>query len=234
MFNIGQHKEDGQRLGCRLTEKKKIAFIQGRMIGLIVCCRYSLIANATECFTKKPAEVLVAAYCYFEARIKGKYVCYKIRTKTRISLVSICAYLENSTFGKFNKIHALRSTEPEDIGHIPNGSRDDEYYHDESDGLQPYFCRGRCVVREEKWATVTRFINKLRDDLKGEVSLHHLESLMEAYQKALEIGKYKKPSYSRRWVSPAEKSKHSKFVLFQKASYPKGQSQNSQFVKSNV
>ncbi|KAJ8437353.1 hypothetical protein Cgig2_009693 [Carnegiea gigantea] len=49
----------------------------------------------------------------------------------------------------------------------------------------------RWAVREEQWVTVTRFINGLRDDFKGEVRLHHPESLMEAYQKALEIEKYK-------------------------------------------
>ncbi|KAJ8442994.1 hypothetical protein Cgig2_014516 [Carnegiea gigantea] len=75
----------------------------------------------------------------------------------------------------------------------------------------------RCAAREKQWVTVTRFINGVRDDLKGEVSLHHPESLMEAYQKALEIEKYKKPSYSRR-----------------KPLTSKGQSQNSQFVKSKV
>ena len=53
-----------------------------------------------------------------------------------------------------------------------------------------------CVVREEQWITVTKFINGLRDDLKGEVSLHHAQSLVEAYQKALEIEKYKRPYYS--------------------------------------
>jgi len=59
----------------------------------------------------------------------------------------------------------------------------------------------RCAVREEQWIIVTRFINGLRDDLKREVSLQHLESLTEAYQKALEIEKYKKPSYSNRCTS---------------------------------
>lgn len=47
----------------------------------------------------------------------------------------------------------------------------------------------KCAIREEQWVIVTRFINGLRDDLKGEVNLHHLESLMEAYHKALEIEK---------------------------------------------
>jgi len=57
----------------------------------------------------------------------------------------------------------------------------------------------RCAVREEQWATVTRFINVLIHELKGKVSLHHPESLTEASQKVLEIEKYKKkPSYSHR------------------------------------
>jgi len=96
----------------------------------------------------------------------------------------------------------------------------------------------RCDIREEPWVTVIRFINGLRYDLKGEVGLHHPDSSMEAYPKALEIEKYKKPSYSRlsrhRWVSQAGKSKPSKSITFQKTFHPKGQAQNSQFTKSNV
>lgn len=87
----------------------------------------------------------------------------------------------------------------------------------------------RCAVSEEQWVTVTRFINGLREDLKGDVSLHQPESLMEAYQKALEIDKYKKPSYTRRWTSQAGESKPSKTVTFQK-----GQSQSNQFSKSTA
>ena len=64
----------------------------------------------------------------------------------------------------------------------------------------------KCAIREEKWVTMTIFINGLRDDPKREVSLHHPESLMEVYQKALEIKKYKNPSYSCKWVSQADKS----------------------------
>ncbi|KAJ8436879.1 hypothetical protein Cgig2_004374 [Carnegiea gigantea] len=77
----------------------------------------------------------------------------------------------------------------------------------------------------EQWVIVTRFITRLRDDLKRKVNLHHPESLMEAYHKALEIEK---------WVSQAGGSKPSKFIAFQKTSYPKRQSQNSLFVKSNA
>ena len=74
----------------------------------------------------------------------------------------------------------------------------------------------RCAVWEEEWEITTKFINGLRDDLKGEVSLHHPESLIETNQKALEIEKYKRASYSRRWVSHAGESKPSKSVTFQK------------------
>jgi len=41
--------------------------------------------------------------------------------------------LENSTFEKSNRTGGLSRIEHEDIGHIPNNSRDDEYYHDKSD-----------------------------------------------------------------------------------------------------
>ncbi|KAJ8423896.1 hypothetical protein Cgig2_013492 [Carnegiea gigantea] len=48
-----------------------------------------------------------------------------------------------------NRTHVPR-TEPEDIGDISNGSRDDEYYHDEYDGPQPYHRRGRLKIRSSK------------------------------------------------------------------------------------
>jgi len=63
---------------------------------------------------------------------------------------------------------------------------------------------------------VTRFINGLGDDLKGEVSLHHPESSMEAYKKALENKKYKKPSYSSRWSFQAGEYKPPSLSLFRK------------------
>ncbi|KAJ8443565.1 LOW QUALITY PROTEIN: hypothetical protein Cgig2_020652 [Carnegiea gigantea] len=64
----------------------------------------------------------------------------------------------------------------------------------------------RCAVREEQWVTVTRFINGPRDDLKGEVILHHPESLMEAYQKAIEIETYNKSSFCHKWTFQAGES----------------------------
>ena len=57
-------------------------------------------------------------------------------------LVDSAFHLKNSTFGRSNRTHVPRM-EPEDIGHKPNGSRDDEYYHDESDEPRPYQRRGR-------------------------------------------------------------------------------------------
>ncbi|KAJ8430648.1 hypothetical protein Cgig2_025661 [Carnegiea gigantea] len=197
---------------------------------------YSLVADAAKCFMKKLAQVLVAAY--FEARIKRTYVVsywteqkleshlsqcvHNIPSSSNVQtggpkLVDSVIHLKNSTFGNSNRTHVSRRTEPEDIGHKPNGSRDDDYYYDEFDGPQPYHRRGnrtRCTVREEQWVTVARFINGLRDDLKGEESLHHPESLMEVYQKSLEIEKYKKPSYSCRRVSQAGESKPSKSITF--------------------
>ncbi|KAJ8426272.1 hypothetical protein Cgig2_002933 [Carnegiea gigantea] len=104
---------------------------------------------------------------------------------------------KNSTLGKSNRTHVPR-TKPERIGHILNGSRDDEYSHDESDESRPFHRRGK-------------------------VSLHHAQSLVEAYQKALEIEKYKKPYYS-----PGE-SKPFKAVTFQENSYSNGQAQSNQF-----
>ncbi|KAJ8430369.1 LOW QUALITY PROTEIN: hypothetical protein Cgig2_034180 [Carnegiea gigantea] len=92
----------------------------------------------------------------------------------------------------------------------------------------------RCAVKEEQWVIVTKVINVLRDDLKGEVILHHPESLAQAYQKALEIEKYKKPSYSRRWASSAEESKPFKAVTFQENSYSKEQAQSNHFTINNT
>ncbi|KAJ8433419.1 hypothetical protein Cgig2_026683 [Carnegiea gigantea] len=83
----------------------------------------------------------------------------------------------------------------------------------------------RCAVGEEQWVTMTKFINGLRDHLKGEVSLRHLESSVEAIQKALEIDKYKQSSHSHRWTSQAGKSMPFKVVAFQENSYSKGQAQ---------
>ena len=60
--------------------------------------------------------------------------------------------------------------------------------------------------------TLTRFINGLRDGLKGEVSLNHSKYSVEAYQEALEIEKYKKPCYSCRWTSQSGESKPFKVV----------------------
>ncbi|KAJ8442953.1 hypothetical protein Cgig2_019526 [Carnegiea gigantea] len=200
-------------------------------------CRYSLVADAAECFTKKHAQVLVATY--FEARIKGTSVTGGPK------LVDLVIHL---------KMHVPRWMEAEDISHKPNGSEMSttmtnlvgsnlttiEQLNTNVSGYYAQFeeMKLRCAVREELWVTVTRFINGLRYDLKGEVSLHHLEYSMEAYPKALEIEKYKKPSYSRlshhRWVSQAEESKPSKSITFQKTFYPKEQSQDSQFAKSNV
>jgi len=48
-----------------------------------------------------------------------------------------------------------------------------------------------CAFGEEQWVTMTRFMNVLMDDLRGEECVHYPESSLEAYQKALEIEKYK-------------------------------------------
>ncbi|KAJ8424758.1 hypothetical protein Cgig2_032275 [Carnegiea gigantea] len=105
--------------------------------------------------------------------------------------------------------HVPRGMELDDSGHISNGSRDDGYYHDESDEPQPYHRRGR-------------------DDLKGEVNLHHPESLVEACQKAPEIEKYKTPSYSLWWTSQV------KAGTYQENSYSKGQAQSIQFALNDT
>ncbi|KAJ8439185.1 hypothetical protein Cgig2_029723 [Carnegiea gigantea] len=151
--------EKSQQLNTSFTHSQTSSQMQG------VHCRCLLVADVGECFTKKPAEVLVAIYCYFEARIKGTSVVVFMevseqKPKSHLShcvhnmanssnvytggskLVDSVIHLKNSTLGKSNRTHVLRRTEPEDIGHIPNGSRDDEFYHDESDGPQPYRCRG--------------------------------------------------------------------------------------------
>ena len=41
--------------------------------------------------------------------------------------VDLVLNLENSTFGKSNRTNGPTRMESEDIGHIPNGFRDDEY-----------------------------------------------------------------------------------------------------------
>jgi len=92
----------------------------------------------------------------------------------------------------------------------------------------------RCSMREEQWVTMTKFINGLRDHLKREVSLRHLESSVKAIQKALEIDKYKKASHSHRWTSQAGESMPFKVVAFQENSYSKGQAQFNQFAVNNT
>ncbi|KAJ8431015.1 hypothetical protein Cgig2_017193 [Carnegiea gigantea] len=129
-----------------------------------VRCHCSLVADVAECFTKKPAEVLVC-------------IIWLLLVMSRLEdpkLIDLVIHLKNYTFEKSNRTYVPRRTKPKDIAHISNISRDDEFYHDESNGLQPDHRRGRRVVREEQWVTVTMFINGLKDDLKGEVSLHHL------------------------------------------------------------
>lgn len=46
-------------------------------------------------------------------------------------LIDLIINLKNSSFGKSNRTHVPRRMELEDIGHIPNGCRDDEYCHDD-------------------------------------------------------------------------------------------------------
>ncbi|KAJ8437341.1 hypothetical protein Cgig2_009681 [Carnegiea gigantea] len=54
------------------------------------------------------------------------------------------------------RTHVPKRTEHEDIGHKPNGSRDDEYCRDESNGPQPYNRRGRYQDRHYRQHSLRR------------------------------------------------------------------------------
>ncbi|KAJ8435372.1 hypothetical protein Cgig2_009128 [Carnegiea gigantea] len=224
---------------------------------------YSLVADAAKCFMKKPTQVL----CPHKKKEKKTFSCMLVTKATALEqridgiddridkLGPKSEALQKATNDnilelakKWNgRTHVPRRMEPEDIGYKPNVSKDDEYYHEESDGPQPYSHRDqgyprnqihdylydvtrkvkvdvpnfdggrdlnafvdwldrledsfefyimndihrlnlkqlnttlvyytlfekiklRCAVREEQWVSMTRFINGLRDDLKGELS----------------------------------------------------------------
>ena len=50
-----------------------------------------------------------------------------------------------------------RRTEPEDMGDIPNGPSNDEYYHDEYDELRPYHWRDKCRNRPYRHPLTGRY-----------------------------------------------------------------------------
>ena len=54
-----------------------------------------------------------------------------------------------------------------------------------------------CNIRDKPWVTIAKFVNGLRLDIKREVELHMIDTLEEAFHKAVEIKKYLKTSTNR-------------------------------------
>ena len=66
---------------------------------------------------------------------------------------------------------------------------------------------------EDQFAISTRFVNGLRFDIQKMVKLHAPHTVQDAYQKALEVEKFNRPSSLYTQVSPSHSPCHQTIIL---------------------
>ncbi|KAJ8421179.1 hypothetical protein Cgig2_026983 [Carnegiea gigantea] len=94
-------------------------------------------------------------------------------------LIDSVINLKNSIFGKSNRTHVPRRMKLEDISHIPNDCRDDEYCHDESNELHHSPRRDQGYLKNQIHDDAYDVMRKVKFDVPAFDGTHDLNAFVD-------------------------------------------------------